>query len=256
MPSWDPEQYLRFERERSLPFRDLIARLSDRSPKRIIDLGCGSGTSTGLLKERWPAAHLVGLDSSPAMITAARKNDDTIDWVLRDIRSWRASTPFDLVVSNAALQWVPDHADLFPRLLQQVAPDGALAVQMPVNFESPAHRSIRQVAQSPRWASRWGAGLSLPKVEAPELYYDLLAPKARSVDLWQTEYLHVLPDAAAIVEWLKGTALRPYLDALGSDSERQAFVGQVLAAVDAAYPRRTGGRVLFPFRRLFVIAYR
>jgi trans-aconitate 2-methyltransferase len=256
LSSWDPDQYLRFERERSRPIEDLVARFSDRSPSRIIDLGCGPGTSTAVLRQRWPTAHLVGLDSSPEMITAARRSDATVDWVLRDIRSWRAQPPFDLVVSNAALQWVPDHEELFPRLVAQVAAGGALAVQMPVNSDSGAHRCIREVAQSTPWRSRWGPDLLQPQVGAPELYYRLLAPVCASVELWQTEYVHVLPDPAAILEWVKGTTLRPYLTRLSSPSDQEAFLGTILRGLEAAYPRQRNGRVLFPFRRLFLVAYR
>jgi len=254
--TWDPEQYLRFERERTLPCRDLIARIADLTPRRIVDLGCGSGTSTALLKERWPQAHLVGVDSSPEMITAARKNDPTIDWVLRDIRSWRAGEPFDLILSNAALHWVPDHDDLFPRLVGQLTAGGVLAVQMPVNSDSGAHRSIREVAQSPRWASHWTPNLRLAHVGPSDLYYRLLAPRCSTVEIWQTEYVHVLPDAAAVLEWIKGTTLRPYLTALGSAPDQPEFLAEILRKVEAVYPKQPDGRVLFPFRRLFVVARR
>jgi trans-aconitate 2-methyltransferase len=255
-PRWDPAQYLRFEQERTLPGRDLIARLGAATPKRIIDLGCGSGTSTALLRERWPDAHLTGLDSSPEMITAARKNDATVDWVLHDIRTWRSHVPYDLVFSNAALQWVPDHEDLFPRLLSSVAPGGALAVQMPANFDSPAHRAIREVAGSPPWAAHWGPHLRLPKVGGLELYYRLIAPRASAVEIWQTEYVHVLPDTGAVLEWLKGTTLRPYLSALGSAADEAGFLRDLSRRIEVAYPRQPDGRVLFPFRRLFLVARR
>ena len=256
MPTWDPAEYLKFEEERTVPCRDLVARIPDPSPGRVIDLGCGPGTSTAILRERWPSARLVGLDSSPEMITQARRGDASIEWVLRDIRSWRASTAFDVIVSNAALQWVPDHGELFPRLLQQLAPGGVLAVQMPMNWESPSHRCIREVATSPAWTGKWRSTVRLPKVEPIERYFDLLAPIVRSLSLWQTEYLHVMPNAAAVLDWLKGTALRPYLDALPSATDRTAFLAQVGQCLERAYPARSHGEVLFPFRRLFLVARR
>jgi trans-aconitate 2-methyltransferase len=256
LPNWDPDQYLRFERERSLPCRDLIARIAATAPSTIIDLGCGTGTSTALLRAHWPAATVVGLDNSPEMIAAARPSDAGVDWVVGDLRTWTADQPFDLVFSNAALHWVPDHAELFARLFDQVAPGGTLAVQMPVNSESPAHRCIREVAVRSEWASRWGQGLALSRVEPPEFYYAALAPLAAGVELWATEYVHVLPDAAAILEWVKGTTLRPYLNVLPAPADRERFLAEILRGVTAAYPPQQDGRVLFPFRRLFLVAHR
>jgi len=256
VPKWDPDQYLRFERERSLPCRDLISRISVPRPGRIIDLGCGTGTSTVLLRERWPAARVAGLDHSPEMIAAARRNDPDVEWITGDFRSWTADEPLDIVFSNAALQWVPDHAELFPRLLRNVASGGVLAVQMPVNSESPAHRCIREVATRPTWAPRWDPHLARPKVESTDLYYRLLSAHTPEVEIWVTEYVHVVANAAAILEWVKGTTLRPYLDLLPSPEDREAFLGEVLTGLNVAYPRQEDGRVLFPFRRLFLLAHR
>jgi trans-aconitate 2-methyltransferase len=254
MPSWDPDQYLRFERERTLPCRDLIARLGGPDPRRIVDLGCGTGTSTALLRQRWPTAELEGVDSSAEMIAKARAATPEITWTLGDARTWRCPRSPDLLFSNAALQWVPDHSDLFPRLMGALAPGGRLAVQMPANFDSPAHRSIRDVAQDRAWADRWPNDLAQPAVETREFYYDLLADRSRSVELWTTEYVHALPDAAAVLEWIKGTTLRPYLDALPAEPERAAFLGAIGVRIQREYPPRPNGTVLFPFRRLFLLA--
>ncbi len=190
------------------------------------------------------------------MIEAARKGDPGIAWEAGDIAAWRPGAAFDLVFSNAALHWVPDHAALFPRLMGSVAAGGALAVQMPSNFDAGAHRAIAEVARSPAWAPRWPPELRPAHVGSPEEYYRVLAPHATSVEIWQTEYLHVLPDAAAILEWVKGTTLRPYLSALPAASERASFLGEVRQKVAVAYPPQPDGRVLFPFRRLFLIAHR
>jgi trans-aconitate 2-methyltransferase len=256
MPKWDPEQYLRFEQERTLPARDLLARIAGRAPERIVDLGCGTGTSTALLHERWPGAELTGLDSSPEMIDAARAREATVEWVVGDIRTWRVTVPYDLIFSNAALHWLPDHEELFPRLLQQLAPGGRLAVQMPTHSDSPAHRSVREVAATPRWSSRWAPDPARSHVLDPDRYYDLLAPGSSQVDLWQTEYLHILPGPSAILEWIKGTTLRPYLDVLPSPEDQEAFLGQIERKLEGAYPPRSDGRVVFPFRRLFFVATR
>jgi trans-aconitate 2-methyltransferase len=256
VPKWDPGQYLRFERERTLPSRDLLARLGEGTPATIIDLGCGTGTSTALLRDRWPAARVVGVDSSLEMIAAARKTSNEIEWVVRDVRSWSPTEPFDLVFSNAALQWVPDHRTVFPHLLRQVAPGGTLAVQMPANFDSPVHRRIREVADAARWSARWGPDLVTPHVESVGFYYDLLTPESPNVECWITEYIHVLPAAADVVEWVKGTALRPYLDRLPEPTDREEFLAEILKGAVAAYPPRADGQVLFPFRRLFLVARR
>jgi trans-aconitate 2-methyltransferase len=256
VPTWDPDQYLRFERERKLPCQDLIARIGTALPQTIIDLGCGTGTSTALLRDRWPAAEIAGLDSSPEMLSAARKAGLRVEWLEGDLRTWTATHPYDLVFSNAALHWIPDHAELLPRLIRQVATSGILAVQMPTNSESPAHQCIRAVAERARWKPRWPARGPSPRVGSPSEYYDLLAPSCSRVEVWQTEYFHVVPDAAAIVEWVKGTTLRPYLDALSVPEDREAFLSEIEAGVREAYPPQTDGRVLFPFRRLFFVAVR
>ncbi|MGA9838832.1 MAG: methyltransferase domain-containing protein [Thermoplasmata archaeon] len=256
MPSWDPQQYRRFEQERALPCRDLIGRIGGLSPLRIVDLGCGTGTSTRLLRERWPAAQILGVDSSPEMIAEARSSGVVAEWSLADIRTWSPDRPVDLVFSNAALQWVGAHDRIFPRLLEHVATGGALAVQMPFNWESPAYRCLRGVVESPTWSSRWGRDLVTIHDFPPAFYYDLLSSACRQVDLWETEYIHVLPDPDAIVEWMKGTGMRPYLDSLGSESGRTAFLREISSGVAASYPPQSDGRVLFAFRRLFLVAYR
>jgi len=259
MPTWDADQYLRFADERTQACRDLAARVAIASPRRIIDLGCGPGNSTAILGERWPSADLTGLDNSPRMIEAARRDYPWGRWAVGDIATWTAGEggPFDLVFSNAALQWVDDHAAAFPRLLGQVAPGGALAVQMPSNYDAPPHRMMRELAASAAWRDRFPAGgIRQWHVHDPAFYYDVLARRAVRVDLWETEYIHMMSGAEAIVEWYKGTGLRPFFDALASDEDRSQFTAQYLEAIRAKYPRRPDGRVLFPFRRLFVVAYR
>lgn len=259
MPTWNADQYLRFAEERTQPCRNLAARIAVASPRRVIDLGCGPGNSTEVLAKRWPDAELTGLDSSAEMIDAARRAHPRSRWLVGDIATWTAGDdgPFDVVFSNAAMQWVGDHAAAYPRLLQQAAPGGALAVQVPGNYDGLAHRLMRELATSEAWRGRFPAGgVREWHVHAPTFYYDVLAPHAARVDLWETEYVHVMPGPEAIVEWYKGTGLRPFLDALASDAERAGFTAGYLDAIRAAFPARPDGRVLFPFRRLFVVAYR
>jgi trans-aconitate 2-methyltransferase len=255
---WDPNQYLHFAEERTRPCRELAAHVAVAAPRQVIDLGCGPGNSTQVLAERWPDADLTGLDSSPEMIADARNASPQRRWIAGNIASWAASSPqpFDVVFSNAALQWVRDHTTLFPRLLQQVSPGGALAVQMPGNFDAPAHCIARDIAASASWRDRFSAaGVREWHVHEPAYYYDLLAPRAERIDLWETEYQQVMPAAEAILDWYKGTGLRPYFAALTNEDDREQFAAAYVDGIRAAYPLRPDGRVLFPFRRMFVIAY-
>ena len=255
-PSWNPDQYLRFSDERTRPCRELAAAVSLSAPRRITDLGCGPGNSTAALIARWPDATVVGLDSSEAMIATARKAAPHLTFAVGDIAGWRAIEEQDIVFSNAALQWVPDHEALYPHLFAQVARGGALAVQVPFNPDAEAHRAMRDVAAMARFRDRFVAPVRTWHVHPREFYYDILAPTASRVDLWATEYMHVVQDAAAIVEWYRGTGLRPYLDRLDDAAERDAFLREYLARVEQAYAPRPDGRILFPFRRLFLVAYR
>ena len=254
MPSWDSSQYLRFADERTRPCRDLAGHISLASPRRIVDLGCGPGNSTAMLAERWPDAEIEGVDSSPNMIAAAQKDYPAQKWTTADIATWTAPASCDLLFSNAAMQWIGDHATVIPRLARQVAPGGAFAFQVPANIDAPSHRLMRELAESVTWRAHFPR---LPRewfVQPPAFYYDALAPVMDRIDLWTTEYFHVMENAQAIVEWYKGTGLRPFLDALPA-ADQPRFLADYHALVAAEFPARSDGRVLFPFLRLFVIAY-
>lgn len=255
MGAWNPEAYLKFEDERTRPSHDLIARIRIDDPTSAVDLGCGPGNSTQALLRRWPEARVTGIDSSPDMIEAARTAYPDQDWVLADIETWTSDARFDLVFSNAALQWVTGHEALLGRLFEMVAPDGALAFQMPSDAYAKVRALIHEVADDPAWAERMGDARRALTMEPPQVYYDVLAPIARAIDMWETEYYHLMESPAAIVEWISSTGLRPFLDALEADEERRRFVSTLEARVAESYGRRSDGRVLFPFRRLFFIAY-
>lgn len=259
MAGWNPNQYLKFAEERAQPCRDLVARIALENVRRVMDLGCGPGNSTATLAQRWPDAELTGLDSSSDMIERARREQPRHRWIAADIAAWAAADdgPFDVVFSNAALQWVDDHACLYPSLFSHVSPGGALAVQIPGNIGALPHRLMREVTASPAWAHAFPPG----KVREwhhheMEFYYDVLAPAAPRLDLWATEYLHILPDAEAIVEWYRGTGLRPFLEVLDTDAERDRFLADYLERLRPHFAPRAAGGVLFPFRRIFLIAYR
>lgn len=256
MPTWDADLYLRFANERTQPSLDLIARIHLAQPRRIVDLGCGPGNSTEKLRQRWPEAEITGLDNSPEMIAAAAKSYPNEDWELADIATWAAEVPYDLVFSNAALHWLPDHARLFPHLLTQVASRGALAVQMPAHGQSPLRLVVEEVANDPAWSHLMEAARNAITFAAPSFYYDVLQPQATRVELWETLYYHIVDSPQAIVDWFRATGLRPFLEALADDEQRQRFEQMVLAGYTQAYPRQRDGRVSFPFRRLFLVAYR
>ena len=256
MPTWNADQYLRFADQRTRPCRDLAANIALEKPQRIVDLGCGPGNSTAVLAARWPEAEVEGIDSSAEMIAAARKEVPEGTWTIGDISTWKAAEPVDLVFSNAALHWVPDHAGLYPRLFAQVAAGGALAVQVPINLDAPAHRAMRELAGSPGWRAFFPQRVREWHAFPSEVYYDLLAKEAARIDLWETEYLHILAGPEAIVDWYKGTGLRPFLDKLPGEAERERFLADYGEALRPLYPARGDGRVLFPFKRLFLIAYR
>jgi trans-aconitate 2-methyltransferase len=255
MAQWDAELYLKFANERTQPSHDLIQRINLSAPRRIVDLGCGPGNSTEALRRRWPEAAIVGLDSSSQMIEAAKQTYPDGTWELGDAASWKAREPFDLVFSNAMFQWLPDHANLCRHLFDQLVPGGAVAVQMPAHHDSPLHREILEASKDPAWDHRMQAPRTALTREPPSLYYDTLAPLASHLDLWETTYYHVLAGPEAILEWFRGTGLRPFLEALASDDERRRFEQMLLKRYVVSYPRQPNGKVLFPFRRLFFVAY-
>lgn len=256
MPDWDPNLYLKFSDQRARPAADLIAQIRLDNPTRIIDLGCGTGNSTEQLHARWPNAELTGLDSSANMLAQARRNHPDWKWMQSTIESWMRAGDYDLVFSNAALHWVPDHATLFPRLLNAVVPGGALAVQMPYNFQSPAHQAMKRVAADPRWAGRLDGASENYHVQPIAAYYKVLSKTAAALNLWEVEYLQIMNGTRAILDWVRATAMRGYLERLAGPAEQKQFEELCLREFEKSYRSEDDGRVLFPYRRMFIIAYR
>jgi trans-aconitate 2-methyltransferase len=248
MPTWSPAQYLKFAAERTRPCRDLASRIQVADVRRIIDLGSGPGNSTEVLASLWPNAEVTALDNSREMVEAGRQKFPNYRWISADLVQWATSEAghYDIVFSNAALQWIPDHATVCRYLLERVAPGGALAIQMPSDVDAPANKLMRDLAVMP--ARSW-------YTHDIFFYYDLLSAHTSSLDFWETTYIHILESAEDIVEWYKGTGLRPFLDALDSEAERERFVLDYLKGIRTAYPPRPDGHVLLPFRRIFLIAY-
>lgn len=257
--AWDPDLYLRFADYRLAPARDLIARMPDCAPRRITDLGCGTGSATRLLAAKFPGALITAVDNSPEMLTRARLPG--VRWHQADIAEWRPAEAQDVIFSNSALHWLDDHETLFPRLVDNLAAGGdlaeggVLAVQMPRNFDAPSHQAIIDTVRCGPWATRLEPLLRPAPVARPDEYHELLAPLTRSLEIWETEYLHALEGINPVAAWTASTALRPFTDAL-DDDEQGSFVAAYGKQVEAAYPRRPDGTTLFPFRRLFIVATR
>ncbi|WP_395703782.1 methyltransferase domain-containing protein [Aquabacterium sp.] len=258
--AWNPDQYLKFAQPRLRPAIDLLARIALASPRRIADLGCGTGNITRLLAQRWPEAEVTGVDSAVTMLThdvsgLSAPEAGRIRWQQADLAQWQAEAPPDLIYSNAALHWLPQHERLLPRLLAMLAPGGVLAVQMPRNFGAPSHTAIAETVHEGPWRDKLLPLLKPTPVAEPAWYYTLLAAVAAEVDLWETEYLQVLTGPNPVKEWTKGTWLAQFLAALEGD-EAAAFEEAYAAKMRAAYPMRADGRTLFPFKRLFMIVRR
>ena len=254
MAVWDPATYLQFADERSRPFFDLLRQVGAGHPAQVVDLGCGPGQLTATLAERWPEASIVGVDSSPEMITRAGAYASArLSFVVGDLRDWEPDSAIEVIVSNAALQWVPGHRDLLPRFVEALAAGGWLAFQVPGNFGQPSHRLLRRLADDHRFAG-YLADVEWPAAFDAAIYLDDLAGLGCRVEAWETTYLHVLSGPHPVFRWISGTGARPVLQAL-PDPVRQQFVAEYQALLDEAYPATAYGTVL-PFRRIFVVAQR
>jgi trans-aconitate 2-methyltransferase len=263
--AWDPQQYELFGTHRGRPFVDLLARVAAVEPALVVDLGCGDGPLTLSLTERWPDARVVGVDSSAEMLTAARGHDEhgRVQWVEARAEDWDPGwlgAPVDVLVTNAALQWVPGHLDLFPRWVDALVPGGWFALQVPNNFDAPSHALMREVAaRQPRAAELAGPLARVGDVATAPAYLAAFAHLGLGADVWETTYQHVLdPEGAQrspVLEWVRGTGLRPALDVLTGEAERQAFLDEYTEALDLAYPRRPHGVVL-GFRRIFAVGHK
>lgn len=252
VPTWDPERYLAYGDERSRPFTDLLARVGATQVDRVVDLGCGPGHLTRLLKERWPSADVLGLDSSPEMVRNAQELLTAgLGFELADLREWRADPPVDVLLSNAALQWVPGHLDLLPRLVEQVVPAGWFAFQVPGNFGQPSHVLLDEVVRDQHLGEHVD-GVVRPAAHGPEVYLEALLGLGCEVDAWETTYLHLLQGDDPVFTWVSGTGARPVLQAL-PDHVRESFEIEYKRRLREAYPPGRHGTVL-PFRRVFVVA--
>lgn len=251
---WNPDVYLTYADHRGRPFYDLLSRVSARAPRRIVDLGCGPGNLTETLTTRWPDAVIEAWDSSPEMVTAARERG--VDARVGDVRDWTPATGTDVVVSNATLHWVPEHAQLLVRWADQLAAGSWIAFQVPGNFDAPSHQAVRDLVQSPRWSEvlRDFPFEKSEVVKTADGYAGLMTDAGCAVDAWETTYVHELTGENPVLEWIHGTALRPVRASL-SDAGWEQFRAELIPVLDAAYPARADGVTFFPFRRIFVVAH-
>lgn len=251
--AWSAERYLTFEDERTRPARELLARVPDIGEAPVFDLGCGPGNSTELLVDRFGVSRVCGLDSDDDMLSAARRRLPDTPFLKADLSDWRPETPAGLLFANAVFQWLPDHPALLERLMDDLVPGGALAVQMPDNLDEPSHLMMEESAHAGPWRSSFSESVRRNPLPSAESYYNRLAPKSARIDLWRTTYYHVMTGPDAIVDWVRGTGLRPYLDRVPEEM-RADFLADYTARIAGAYPERTDGRVLLAFPRLFIVA--
>ena len=250
---WDPERYLVYADERGRPFVDLLSRVGAERPSRVVDLGCGPGNLTSLLVARWPGADVLGLDSSQEMVDRATASGfEGARFEVGDLRSWVPAEPVDVLVANATYQWVPDHLDLLPRLVDHLVPDGWFAFQVPGNHGEPSHVLLHELAADPRFAA-YTDGVARPHSHDPVVYADVMRDLGKEVDAWETTYLHLLTGEDPVFTWISGTGARPTLQAL-PDELRETFVAEYKELLRAAYPPGPHGTTL-PFRRIFVVAH-
>lgn len=253
MNDWKPDLYLKFEKQRTQPAIDLVSRIDMSAPMRIVDIGCGPGNSTLALKNRWPNAEITGLDSSPAMIAQASKEDSDINWVCADAAGdLNDLGRFDVVFSNAVIQWIPNHEVLLPNLFSLLNSGGVLAVQVPNTTKMPVHLTLQSIAQSEKWRTRF-FDVNTHSVFSAPYYYDIVSRLSDHVDLWETNYYHMMVNHRSIVQWYSSTGLRPYLNRLESVSDQTDFLDDFENALKVAYPVQKNGVVLFPFTRIFFL---
>jgi trans-aconitate 2-methyltransferase len=253
---WNPDLYLKYEDERTQPSYDLASRINVANPANIIDMGCGPGNSTRVLREQWPHAQIIGLDSSPEMIEKARSAYPQGRWILADAAKWKAEIQYGIIFSNAMLHWLPNQEGVIKTLFDGVQNQGALAVQVPANNDSPLHKALLSMSKREAWKNVMRGCDELITYHDANFYYDLLSALTSRFFIWYTTYYHVMGSHQGLIDWYASTGMKPYLERLATDEIRHLFQSQVLDECRSAYPEQQDHRILFPFRRLFFVAYR
>ena len=251
---WNPELYLKFDKERTQPTIDLVSRINFEKPKRIIDIGCGPGNSTQILSKRWTNSSIIGVDNSHAMIEKARKDFPNQEWKIVDVSKDEIEGEFDIVFSNAAIQWIPDHVNLFKKFHKILSDEGIFAAEIPLFFDMHIGKSIARISKDNRWSSKTEEVKKLFSVHDSKTYYDYLSELFTSIEMWETDYIHTMDSHFSILEMIRSTGLRPYLNKLESDELKKEFEEEVFNSIQNDYSLQKNGTVIFPFKRLFFIA--
>lgn len=253
---WDPKLYLKFGEERTQPAIDLAARINVKNPEKIIDIGCGPGNSTQILFQRWPKAKIEGIDNSASMIESAKKNYPDMEWRIADATKMETNEKYDIIFSNATIQWIHNQKKLIADLFDMMEDGGALAIQLPLYHTMPVSKAIENVSLKERWKKQTIGANDAFKFHSSDYYYDILSVKIGSIIMWETSYIHIMPSHQSIVEMLKSTGIRPFLDRLDTEEEKVEFEKDVLKEIIKTYPAQSNGNILFPFKRLFFIGYK
>jgi trans-aconitate 2-methyltransferase len=254
---WNPEQYLKFGDERTQPTIDLVGRINlGFDPHSIIDIGCGPGNSGRVLTMRWPKAQFLGIDRSPKMIEKANKDYPQHEWRIADASAFSSKTKYDIVFSNAAIQWMPDHEKLLVKLIELISDKGVLAIQTPAFRDMPVGKIIAEVACTPRWRIKTAHCSNVFTFHDYGFYYDVLSTRLQSIEMWETSYLHVLDAYESIIEWISSAGLKPYLDCLGDGEDKEDFANEIMMEIHKQYTIQKNGKVIFPFKRLFFIGHK
>jgi trans-aconitate 2-methyltransferase len=256
MMDWNPDLYLQFQSERTQPSIDLINRINSVEPKSIIDIGCGPGNSTQVLANRWPKSKITGLDSSTAMIKKAKKDYQKQSWIVADALTYESEIKYDIVFSNAVIQWIPNHEKLLTKFYRILSDHGIVAVQIPLFWDMPLGKIINNTAKDERWNTQTEGVFDLFTIHNHSFYYEQLSELFSSIEMWETHYMHVLDGHISILKMMRSTGLKPYLDKLDDDLEKKEFEEEVLKEIKNAYPIQKNGKVLLPFKRLFFIGYK
>jgi len=251
IPDWQPDLYMQFKSERTQPSIDLVSKINKPAPKSIIDFGCGPGNSTQILADRWPEAKIVGIDSSSSMIEKAKQDFPEQEWEVADASTYEPFKKFDIVYSNAAIQWIPNHKVLLAKFYDMLSDDGVVAVQVPQFWDMQLGKVIENIANQTQWKSKTGNVSELFTIHDYIFYYDIMYDLFNKIEIWETHYLHMMENHMAIIEMMRSTGLKPYFERLADDSEKKEFEDAVLKDLKNVYPRQKNGKVLLPFKRLF-----